>query len=104
MRLSIQLGLDNLLKTHLLRPSNPNYDGVSRQPLSSGNTITTTPAHRFHVEGKGFTPSAHLRAGDCITSARGLEGVALRRIDFEQRNVDVYNLSVAQAHTYFVGE
>jgi hypothetical protein len=31
---SIQLGLDNLLESHLARPSNPNYASVSRQPLS----------------------------------------------------------------------
>ena len=35
MRLSIQLGLDNLLESRLSRPSNPIYAGVSRQPLMS---------------------------------------------------------------------
>jgi hypothetical protein len=34
MRLSIQLGFDNVLKTHLLRPSNPNTLAFSKQPLS----------------------------------------------------------------------
>ena len=68
-----------------------------------GERLEATPEHPFYVVGKGWTTAAALQVGDAVQQADGTPG----RVDavmIEQRPQVMYNLTVATAHTYFVGE
>jgi Pretoxin HINT domain len=65
--------------------------------------IITTDEHPFFVVGKGFTPAAKLVLGDVIK----LAGERLSVVGNLKRNFKgqlAYNLTVANDHTYFVGQ
>jgi hypothetical protein len=67
-----------------------------------GRTIRTTAEHPFFVLGEGWRAAGHLSAGDLLCSHDG----ALRRVErvIETRErTTVFNLRVADYHTYFVG-
>ncbi len=66
-------------------------------------TITTTPEHPFYVEGKGWVYAKDLKVGDSIRNADGSTG-KVKKIKIEQSTREMYNLTVDQAHTFFVGE
>lgn len=74
--------------------------------LESGEIIQVTGGHPLHTP-EGWRPAQSLRAGDQVNvrNAKGtliptsLVGVARR-----QQTVVVYNLEVANAHTFFAGE
>jgi RHS repeat-associated protein len=65
--------------------------------------IRTTGKHPFWVDGRGWTAAGELMEGDRLRSHEG-GWVVVNRVqdvgDFET----VYNLRVAEDHTYFVGE
>ena len=63
--------------------------------------IVTTPEHPFRVGGV-WIPAALLQPGDEIRTASGTD-VELRRIQWRRSPQTMYNLTVAEAHTYFVG-
>ena len=67
--------------------------------------INTTEQHPFYVEGKGWTTAAVLEEGDKLRGKGGkcktVEGVAVEKSD---NFVKVYNLEVADAHTYYVSD
>jgi hypothetical protein len=67
-----------------------------------GRIIRTTGEHPFFVDDRGWVPAAELRIGELLRSHDGqwvpVEGVA----DSGHDEV-VYNLRVADFHTYFVG-
>ena len=65
-------------------------------------TIWTTPEHPFYVLGKGWTQVAEMRAGDRLDTEDGL-GVTVEFVRDTGEWVPVYNLRVADHHTYFVG-
>ena len=88
----------------------------------NSETIETTPEHPFYereaappalslVEGwlvvgeaKGcWTPASELQAGDQIQQADGTTGV-VQTVVFEATEPLMYNLTVADAHTYVVGD
>lgn len=71
--------------------------------LDSGEIVTTTSRHRFFVDGHGFTALERLRVGDPLRTADG-SLVHVRAISDDGQRGTVFNLSVAHAHTYFVGE
>jgi Pretoxin HINT domain len=65
--------------------------------------IITTDEHPFFVVGKGFTPAGKLVLGDVIK----LAGERLSVVGNLKRNFKgqpAYNLTVANDHTYFVGQ
>lgn len=65
--------------------------------------IVTTDEHPFYVVGKGFTEAAKLTLGDVVK----LAGERLSVVGNLKRNFNgqlAYNLSVANDHTYFVGQ
>ena len=67
--------------------------------------IRTTDDHPFWLVHKGWTRAADLRVGDQLA---GLDATAYGCVlastrESFQNGVDVYNLEVASAHTYFVG-
>lgn len=68
-------------------------------------TITCTPEHPFYVAKKGFVKALQLRAGDLLNTVNG-EYVIVEKIQHEilENPVKVYNLRVAENHTYYVGQ
>jgi hypothetical protein len=67
-----------------------------------GQVIRTTPEHPFWVDGKGWTQTADLEAGDVLVSHDG----QTRRVEDILETAQwqpVYNFRVADHHTYFVG-
>jgi hypothetical protein len=67
-----------------------------------GKVIRTTAEHPFWVRGKGWTVAGQLRAGDELSSHEG-GWVAVEGLDATGEWHTVYNLRVADCHTYFVG-
>jgi len=67
------------------------------------DTITTTPNHPFRVAGCGWVAAGELAAGDmlCLADGGRADIVSLTREKLST-SVDVYNVEVADFHTYFV--
>ncbi len=64
-------------------------------------TILATPIHRFWVAGRGWAMARDLKVGDPVRALGGTAPVASVATD-EVR--PVYNLEVADGHSFFVGE
>ncbi len=64
-------------------------------------TIGTTEEHPFYVYGKGWTPLREIKVGDLLRTEDGW--VPVTKIEDTGRYETVYNLRVADHHTYFVG-
>jgi hypothetical protein len=64
--------------------------------------IETTPEHPFYTEEHGWLPVAELWPGATVRRADGSHGVVQTVAIVEQPQV-MYNLTVAGAHTFFVG-
>jgi hypothetical protein len=67
-----------------------------------GRVIGTTAEHPFYARGKGWTPARLLEPGDRLHGHDG-EWVAVEAIRETSEVVLVYNMRVADFHTYFVG-
>ncbi len=65
-------------------------------------SIRTTNEHPFWVEGRGWTPANLLVEGDRFRSHDGT-AVVLTGIERSLKSAPVYNLRIAEYHTYFVG-
>ncbi len=65
--------------------------------------INTTPEHPFFTHERGWVAAADLALGDRIRAADGTWGVVERLLLRGDTQV-MYNLTVATAHTFFVGE
>jgi hypothetical protein len=63
--------------------------------------IEGTAEHPFYVYGKGWTPMGQLQPGDWIRTDNGW--VEVGGVEDTGRVETVYNLAVADHHTYFVG-
>jgi len=77
--------------------------------LSDGSTITTTATHSFYVDGGvriapegAWLWAEHLLPGDRLRTADG-HAVSVRRVRMGVGHDDVYTLTVAKNHTFFVG-
>ena len=68
-----------------------------------GRTIGTTAEHPFYVLGKGWTAAGELKPGDRIVGLDPRESVAVTALRLTGRQEKLYNLRVADYHTYFVG-
>ncbi len=68
-----------------------------------GELIRTTLEHPFWVQGKGWTPAGALSEGDRIATLSG-EWVPVADVYDTGEWEAVYNLRVADHHTYFVGD
>ncbi len=68
-----------------------------------GQLIRTTPEHPFYVFRKGWTAAGALVAGDWISTLAG-GWTAVEEVYDTGLFEAVYNLRVAEDHTYFVGE
>ena len=64
--------------------------------------IRTTVEHPFYIQGKGWRCAGELKAGDYLSSHDG-QWVAVDAVSGIRDVATVYNLRVADHHTYFVG-
>jgi Pretoxin HINT domain len=71
--------------------------------LDTGERIRTTASHRFFTVERGIVAAAELRVGDRLKTLGG-EPRAIVGLRAGPDNVTVYNLTVDELHTYFVGE
>jgi hypothetical protein len=67
-----------------------------------GERIETTPEHPFYTSEGEWVAAGELRLGDLIRRADGRYG-RVQAVEFVVRPAMMYNLTVAEAHTYFVG-
>jgi len=68
-----------------------------------GQAITTKAEHPFYVEGKErFLPAGELTLEDQLVDSQG-GSLTIDAIRVTDRLIIVYNLRVADFHTYFVG-
>jgi hypothetical protein len=65
--------------------------------------IETTPEHPFYTWERGWVDASDLRAGEHIHRANDGYGI-VQAIAVETEPQVMYNLTVSQAHTFFVGE
>ncbi|MGX2952059.1 GH-E family nuclease [Shewanella sp. JL219SE-S6] len=70
--------------------------------LESNETLVATNQHPFYILGKGWVEAEDLKHGDplYLSDKRTLH---IRDINTETRTETVYNLSVANANTFFIG-
>jgi len=68
-----------------------------------GERIETTPEHPWYTEDKGWINAGDLRIGEHIRKANGESG-EVQSLEFVRKPKVMYNLTVDQAHTFFVGE
>ena len=80
-------------------------DEILHVSTSDGETIDTTTNHPFYVEEKGWVAAGDLDVGDILITADGSK-VEITELELENlaEPISVYNLEVADFHTYFVGE
>ncbi|MEJ5276035.1 MAG: Hint domain-containing protein [Thermogemmata sp.] len=69
-----------------------------------GRIIGTTAEHPIYVLGKGWTAAGELKPGDRIVGLDPRESVAVTALRLTSRQEKLYNLRVADYHTYFVGD
>jgi hypothetical protein len=67
-----------------------------------GQLIRTTPEHPFYINNKGWLDAGQLQIGDWLASHDG-RWVAVEEVFDTGEHETVYNLRVADWHTYFVG-
>jgi hypothetical protein len=70
--------------------------------LRSGREVGTTREHPFFVRSKGWVPARELQEGDLFSTHEG-RWVAAEGVYDTGEYGTVYNLRVAEYHTYFVG-
>jgi hypothetical protein len=68
-----------------------------------GQTLETTAEHPFWVVGRGWVIAAELREGDRLAGRSGA-GAVVEGVEQTDRWETLYNLHVADYHTYFVGD
>ncbi len=79
-----------------------------RQPVpvrtfeTNGTRITASSGHHFWVSGEGWKKTRELDAGNPIHTATGMSRV--ESVADEPAPAPVYNLVVADFHTYFIGK
>jgi RHS repeat-associated protein len=78
-------------------------DPVITHLTIAGERLETTPEHAFYTEERRWVPAQDLQVGMHIWRADGTMGRVQSVLQVQQRQ-RMYNLSVAQAHTFFVGD
>ncbi len=78
-------------------------DTVIEYLVIDGERLVTTPEHPFYTRERGWVAAGDLQKGEHVRKADGTYGVvrSLRLVEQKQR---MYNLTVDEAHTYFVGD
>lgn len=70
----------------------------------SGRVIRTTSEHPFYAEGKGWTAAGELEVGDRLAGVERGSWVSVESVGDGGAWETVYNVRVADYHTYFVGD
>ncbi|CAG0926683.1 partial putative deoxyribonuclease RhsB, partial [Thermoflexales bacterium] len=78
-------------------------DPVVTYLVIDGERIETTPEHPFYTQERGWVAARDLWIGAHVRKADGTLGV-VESIGSAYRPQQMYNLTVAEAHTFFVGE
>ncbi len=79
-------------------------DPVVVEVTIDGELIETTPEHPFYSTSRGgWVEAEDLRVGDKVRQVSGDSGT-ITAIEVEQREQMMYNLTVAVAHTFYVGD
>jgi hypothetical protein len=78
-----------------------NFTRVIRVQVG-GRGIRTTTEHPFYSRQQGWVPAGSLRPGDLCRSRDG-QWVAVEKVEELGEETEVYNLRIADFHTYFVG-
>ena len=78
-------------------------DSVIQYLTIDGEIVVTTPNHPFKTGTGQWLPAGELQVGDTIYTAQGGTGI-VETISFVYAPQPMYNLTVATAHTYFVGD
>jgi len=78
-------------------------DPVIVELTIDGETITTTPEHPFYTEDRGWIGAGDLVIGEEIRSLDGGYG-AVTAVEIVSVQQWMYNLTVDEAHTFFVGD
>lgn len=68
-----------------------------------GDQIETTPEHPFYAAAGEWIPAGELQIGDHIVKANGGSSMITAIVAIPQAQV-MFNLTVIQAHTFYVGE
>jgi hypothetical protein len=68
-----------------------------------GELIETTPEHPFYTAEDQWVTAGDLQMGDEVRRADGSYGI-VEAVEFVHQSQSMYNLTVADAHTYFVGD
>ncbi len=71
--------------------------------IIDGEVIETTPEHPFFSNTLEQVPAAELQVGDRVWQGEAGYGL-VETVAFVSQPQVMYNLTVAEAHTYFVGE
>jgi intein/homing endonuclease len=85
-----------VLKTTLRPPSK-----TLQFTTTSGNSIEATLGHFWWIAGKGWVRTKELEVGMPMHHAKGTSKIV--SIEETPKEVETYNLVVADSHTYFVG-
>ena len=78
-------------------------DQVVQLLTITGETIVTTPTPPFYTSANQWVPAGQLHPGDLVRRADGTYGM-VEVTAFVYQPQPMYNLTVATAHTYFVGD
>jgi Pretoxin HINT domain/A nuclease of the HNH/ENDO VII superfamily with conserved WHH len=76
--------------------------GQTVKLVIQSQTVVTTGEHPFYVEGRGWVKAFELAAGDWLATEDG-RSVVIESAEATGQLDSVYNVRVAQEHTYFVG-
>jgi hypothetical protein len=77
-------------------------DPIMEYVTIDGERIETTPEHPFFTEEYGWLPASELRLGVHVRNADDHYGM-VQAIKLVRRPQPMYNLTVTDAHTFFVG-
>jgi hypothetical protein len=78
-------------------------DPVVLELTINGERLQTTAQHPFYTLGYGSVDAGNLWLGAQVRRADGSTGVVQGAV-FDARSQPMYNLTVATAHTFFVGD
>ncbi len=80
-----------------------NEDPVIVYLTIDGELIETTPEHPFYTVDGEWVAASNLQVGDEIRQADSNYGI-VEAVEFVHQQQAMYNFTVADAHTYFVGD
>ena len=78
-------------------------DEVTGYVVIDGEAIATTPGLPFYTAERGWVEARELRVGEHVPSASSGSGV-IENVTWLRGPDQMYDLTVAEAHTFFVGD